>query len=107
MTSSSQAKQAEHPEIRYRQTASVGGPPEPPVQAASAAQVSAAPPPSHDTVDAAGTETAPQQQQEQQQEENVDISQRLRDEVICTLNWNHDIRRDPLIIVVIITLLFL
>ena len=96
-----QVIEPESSEIRYRQTASVVEASEPPVQVADASQVAAAPQP-HD-IDVAGTETT----ERLQQQEDGDGSARLLEILMCTLNWENDTRRDPIIIVVIITLLFL
>ena len=95
--------QTDQPDIRYRQTTSVCGPPEPPVEAASTEQVAAAPP-SRDDVDMhAGQETASQLQEQ----EVSDVQRQLLDAVINTLNWDNDIRIDPVVIFIIITLLYL
>ena len=90
------------PDIRYRQTTSVGEISASSIQTVTADQVAAAPPSRHD-VDVAATETT---NQPLQQQECKDASQ-LLDTVIRTLFWSNDIRIDPVIIVVVITVLYL
>jgi len=101
VVSPSQVIQPDSPEIRYRQTASIVEASEAPIQVAETSQVAATPPPPpHNDVDVAGTETA-------ERKEDGDGSARLLEILMCTLNWDNDTRKDPIIIVVIITLLFL
>lgn len=96
----SSVSQSDRPEVRYRQTASVGGSSEPPVQAVGTTQAAAAPP-HHDDVDvAAGTEASARAA------EDGDGSRRLLAAVMSTLSWNNDTRRDPLIIFIVVALLF-
>jgi len=109
MVSPLPVSQTDQADIRYRQTVTVSGPsePEPAIEATSAAQVAAAPLTTHrDDVTAAATET-PQQPQQQQQQQDVDRSQQFVDAVMRILNWDNDIRRDPFITVIVITVLFL
>jgi len=104
--SSEPQTEARSEEVRYRSTASkpIGGPAnsETAVQAAEVAQVAAAPPPSptHDVdeQDAKRLHT---------REDDDGSERRLLNVMMSTLSWNNDIRLDPLIIVVIITILYL
>jgi len=96
----SSVSQSDRPEVRYRQTASVGCSSEPPVQAVGTTQAATAPS-HHDDVDvAAGTEASARAA------EDGDGSRRLLAAVMSTLSWNNDTRRDPLIIFVVVALLF-
>lgn len=61
----------------------------------------AAAPPSREDID---TETVKPQEDVA---DTMSSSDRLLDALMTTLNWNNDTRRDPIIIVVIVTLLFL
>jgi len=94
-----QVIQPDSQDIRYRQTASTVEASEPPIQVTETSQVASAPPP-HNDVDLTGTETA-------ELKEDGDGSARLLEILMCTLNWDNDTRRDPIVIVVIITILFL
>lgn len=101
MTSSA-VSQGDRSEVRHRQTASVGGPSERAVEAVVTTGAAAAVPPCRDDVDvAAGTEA------KSARPEDGDGARRLVAAVMCTLNWNNDTRRDPLVIVAVVALLFI
>ena len=82
MASPPRMSETDRPDVRYRQTTNVAGPSESGVQAVKAVHVAAASP-SHGS------------------------KRLLMDTVISTLKWDNDIRRDPIVIVVLITCLFL
>ena len=97
-------------ELRHRQTAaSVGrGSPEPSVQAVGSIslQAAGAAPPSHDVVRPAAAAGGGGGGARQEQEDD-DGSRRLLSAVMSTLRWNNDTRRDPLIVVGVVALLFM
>ena len=98
-------------ELRHRQTAaSVGsGSPEPSVQAVGSIslQAAGAAPPSHDVVRPAAAAAAGSGGGARQEQEDDDGSRRLLSAVMSTLRWNNDTRRDPLIVVGVVALLFM
>jgi len=99
-------------ELRHRQTAaSVGsGSPEPSVQAVGSIslQAAGAAPPSHDVVrPAAAAAAGSGGGGARQEQEDDDGSRRLLSAVMSTLRWNNDTRRDPLIVVGVVALLFM
>jgi len=67
-------------------------------------EVAAAPPQREDS-DATRAATA--EPQVEQEDVATTLSERLLDAVMSTLSWDNDTRRDPIIIVVVVTLLFL